>query len=164
MLGCGNSRLSEEARCPCHHQISATYHHPYMQMYDDGYKSITNVDVRHVHYTLLRRLTVSYSVLFRGHPPNATTPQHLATGNGMLVVVCVRMHEAHSFPEGVVADVRELPFDGGTFDVALDKGERIYTTLLHVSDSLFPRDDGRTNDSKRRRLGDYSRHCLPVLF
>jgi len=36
------------------------------------------------------------------------------------------MHEAHSFPEGVVADVRELPFDAGTFDVAFDKGENVH--------------------------------------
>ena len=34
-----------------------------------------------------------------------------------------RIVEAYSSPEGVVADVRELPFDAGTFDVALDKGE-----------------------------------------
>ena len=33
------------------------------------------------------------------------------------------MPEAYPFSEGVVADVRELPFDAGTFDVALDKGE-----------------------------------------
>ena len=36
------------------------------------------------------------------------------------------MHEAHLFPEGVVADVRELPFDAGTFDVAFDKGGSIH--------------------------------------
>ena len=30
---------------------------------------------------------------------------------------------AYSSFEGVVADVRELPFNAGTFDVALDKGE-----------------------------------------
>ena len=88
MLGCGNSRLSEEVSYPCHHQISTSRYHTHMQMYDDGYKSITNVDVRHLHCTPLPRLTVSCSVLFRGHPPNATTPQHLATGDGMLVVVC----------------------------------------------------------------------------
>ena len=30
--------------------------------------------------------------------------------------------ETYPSSEGVVADVRELPFDAGTFDVALDKG------------------------------------------
>ena len=87
VLGCGNSKLSEEVSCSFHHQISASRYHTYMQMYDDGYKSITNVDVRYFWRGLLYRLIVSYSVLFRGHQPNATTPQHLATGNGMLVVV-----------------------------------------------------------------------------
>ena len=33
------------------------------------------------------------------------------------------MSESYSPFEGVVADVRELPFDAGIFDVALDKGE-----------------------------------------
>jgi len=57
-------------------------------MYDDGYKSITNVD---------------YSS-----------------------VVIDQMQRRHSTlrpeMEWVVADVRELPFDAGTFDVAFDKG------------------------------------------
>ena len=48
MLGCGNSRLSEEVCYLCHHQISTFRYHTYMQMYDDGYKSITNVDVRYL--------------------------------------------------------------------------------------------------------------------
>jgi len=58
---------------------------PYMQMYDDGYKDITNVDVRHFQHLLLRGLIVSYSVLFRGHRPNATTPQRIETGDGVSV-------------------------------------------------------------------------------
>ena len=52
-------------------------------MYDDGYRRITNVDVRYLQCSLLRGLIVSYSVLFRGHRPNATTTQQTATGNGM---------------------------------------------------------------------------------
>lgn len=31
--------------------------------------------------------------------------------------------ETYSSSEGVIADVRELPFDAGTFDVAFDKGQ-----------------------------------------
>jgi len=43
------------------------------------------------------------------------------------------MYEAYSFSEGVVADVRELPFDAGTFDVALDKGERaLPMSVVHL--------------------------------
>ena len=45
-----------------------------MQMYDDGYKNITNVDVRNLKPLLLLGFTVSHSVLFRGYWPNATTP------------------------------------------------------------------------------------------
>lgn len=75
------------------------------------------------------------------------------------------MHKAYSFPEGVVADVRELPFDAGTFDVVFDKGENIHPPpLLYVFDNPFPRDNGRTNDNKRRCLGDRHRSCLHVLF
>ncbi|KAF9778306.1 S-adenosyl-L-methionine-dependent methyltransferase [Thelephora terrestris] len=67
MLGCGNSKLSEE-------------------MYDDGFRNITN-----------------YSPV--------------------VIEQMQRRHQA-SRPEmeWVVADVRELPFDAGTFDIALDKG------------------------------------------
>ena len=57
----------------------------YMQMYDDGYKGITNVDVSHFQYLLLHGLIVSYPVLFRGHRPNAKTPQHTETRNGVSV-------------------------------------------------------------------------------
>ena len=57
----------------------------YIQMYDDGYKDITNIDVSHLQYLLLRELIVSYPVLVRGHRPNATTPQHTETGNGVSV-------------------------------------------------------------------------------
>ena len=97
---------------------------PCMQMYDDGYKNITNVDVRCLWYSLLCGLIVSHPVLFCGHRPNATTPQHDAAGNGMLVGSgVIHTPEAYSFSGGVVADVRELPFDAGAFDVALDKGE-----------------------------------------
>ncbi|KAF9643714.1 S-adenosyl-L-methionine-dependent methyltransferase [Thelephora ganbajun] len=69
MLGCGNSRLSEE-------------------MYDDGYKNITNVDYSSVVIDQMQR-------------------RHMTLRPGM---------------EWMVADVRELPFTAGTFDVALDKG------------------------------------------
>jgi len=69
VLGCGNSRLSED-------------------MYDDGYKSITNVDYS----------SVVIDQMQRRH--SALRPQM----------------------KWVVADVRRLPFDAGTFDVAFDKG------------------------------------------
>ena len=47
------------------------------------------------------------------------------------------MHEAYSFPEGVVADVRELPFDASTFDIAFDKGGIIRPIPFYVFDDLF---------------------------
>jgi len=43
-----------------------------------------------------------------------------------------RILGAQSFSEGVVADVRELPFDAGTFDVALDKGELYLTPVART--------------------------------
>ncbi|KAF8889315.1 S-adenosyl-L-methionine-dependent methyltransferase [Infundibulicybe gibba] len=69
MLGCGNSKLSEE-------------------MWDDGYKSITNID---------------YSA-----------------------VVIEKMRQRHEVArpglEWREMDVRDLRFDDGSFDVAIDKG------------------------------------------
>lgn len=59
-----------------------------MQMYDDGYKSITNVDVRNPQYVLLYGLKISSLVLSRGHRPDATTPQRPAAGNEILVAGC----------------------------------------------------------------------------
>lgn len=46
------------------------------------------------------------------------------------------MSESYSPFEGVVADVRELPFDAGIFDVALDKGEPPPLCVLCGADSL----------------------------
>jgi hypothetical protein len=89
VLGCGNSRLSEDVSHSRPQSDLSLSIPPYMQMYDDGYKSITNVDVRSPQYALLNRLKVSSSVLFRGHRPNATTPQRLAAANEMLVAACL---------------------------------------------------------------------------
>ena len=58
----------------------------------------------------------------------------------------------------MVADVRELPFDAGTFDVALDKGENTPLRVCDICLTLHSRDDGRNDDSKGRRLGNHSRH------
>jgi len=69
MLGCGNSKLSEE-------------------MYDDGFKNIANVDYSPVVIAQMK------------HRHKTLRPEM----------------------EWLVADVRELPFDANTFDVALDKG------------------------------------------
>ena len=66
ILGCGNSRLSEEVRCAYHHRTAASQLHN-TQMYDDGYKNITNVDVRYLQHPPLRRLIFSPSVLPRGY-------------------------------------------------------------------------------------------------
>ena len=43
-----------------------------------------------------------------------------------------RILEAYSSSEGVVADVRELPFDAETFDVALDKGELYHMPVAWI--------------------------------
>lgn len=42
----------------------------------------------------------------------------------------VREPKIYLSSEGVVADVRELPFDVGTFDIALDKGWSIRPMLV----------------------------------
>ena len=42
------------------------------------------------------------------------------------------MPDVYSFFEGVVADVRELPFGAGTFDVAVDKGGYPLSLVVHV--------------------------------
>lgn len=44
MLGCGNSTLSEDVRCPS--VSSKVLNRAGLQMYEDGYKHIINVDVR----------------------------------------------------------------------------------------------------------------------
>lgn len=42
------------------------------------------------------------------------------------------------YSEGVVADVRELPFDDGTFDVALDKGSNTFSIPVPSFRHPFP--------------------------
>lgn len=42
------------------------------------------------------------------------------------------MPGAYPFSEGMVADVRELPFDASAFDVTLDKGEWSNHTYAYV--------------------------------
>jgi len=69
MLGCGNSKLSEE-------------------MWDDGYKNIINVDYSSV---LIERMRQRHELI---------RPE-------------MEWHEA---------DVRDLPWETGSFDVAIDKG------------------------------------------
>lgn len=49
MLGCGNSTLSEDVRPPSGHYANVLTAE--LQMYDDGYRNIVNVDVGKSPYT-----------------------------------------------------------------------------------------------------------------
>ena len=56
-------------------------------------------------------------------------------------------------------DIRDLTFDSGAFDVAIDKGgEHQVVSLLLILLTPTRRDDGRDDDRKGRRLGCYLLH------
>jgi hypothetical protein len=100
-------------------------------MYDDGFKSITNVDVRHPQHLFLRRLifcpqysSVVIEQMQRRH--KTLRPEMECQWVSKLTHGC----EIYLSSEGVVGDVRELPFNAGTFDVALDKGWSTFSIPL----------------------------------
>lgn len=126
MLGCGNSRLSEEVAI-IHDFITGTHGNVWrndvFQMYDDGYENIVNIDAR-ISITLEREWKADeHSVLWRCHQANVgkepRTQQydvwgyyHLFTLNTE-IVICLT---------GLEMDVRKLQFESGSFDVCIDKG------------------------------------------
>ncbi|EKM50634.1 uncharacterized protein PHACADRAFT_200577 [Phanerochaete carnosa HHB-10118-sp] len=87
MLGCGNSTLSED-------------------MYDDGYKTIVNVDV----------ISVSPS------PPGSQSSHHPQYSGILIEKMRHRYEQARPEMTWHEMDVRDLEFDSESVDVAIDKG------------------------------------------
>ncbi|KAG5647516.1 hypothetical protein DXG03_009453 [Asterophora parasitica] len=92
MLGCGNSKLSED-------------------MWEDGYKNIVNTDVSG--FLRLRCTTnPNKTIVFIRRPrANASTASDPSTGDGV-----------YDFFVRHEMDVRDLQFEDDSFDVAIDKG------------------------------------------
>ncbi|RUS32017.1 hypothetical protein BC938DRAFT_476495 [Jimgerdemannia flammicorona] len=99
MLGCGNSTLSED-------------------MYDDGYKHITNIDFSTVVIENMRTRCADRSEMKCEYRKTRYVLMIPSNTPGDL---CLRIH-LRFCPKGLEMDIRALKFDDLSFDIILDKG------------------------------------------